>query len=199
MIKISKKAQKYLKNLISKNNKYVSLRILINKPGTQYSECKLSYENCKNLKKTDIEIKYDSFSIYVDEKILPYLKDSKIDLFINDTEKQLMLMAPYSGQELNHHNPTTQNVKYEHLFQKLKNFIDYDINPMLMMHGGKVFLVEINTLGYAMIKFLGGCNGCLMSKNTFSENIEKKILSHFPDLNGVQDITNHSRGMHSFF
>lgn len=193
MINISQKATEYLCHILSKRKKKTDLRISIKDPGTQYAECKISYNNINEIKKTDIEIKYSSFSIYIDNKIYSYFKDAKIDLLNNNLGKQLMLMAPYAKEKMEYHNN-----QYNSIFFKLEKFIESNINIMLSNHGGKVILLDITNLGYVILKFLGGCNGCSMVNVTLKEGIEKKILNSFPTLKGVKDITNHNRGNHSF-
>ncbi|CAL4043548.1 Fe/S biogenesis protein NfuA [Buchnera aphidicola (Phyllaphis fagi)] len=193
MINISKKAQNYLKNILLKKDYVKKLRISIKYPGTKYAECKMSYNTQQDFQNTDIEIKYFHFSIYVNNTILPHLKDSKIDLLYDELHQQLMLMAPYAKEKIDN------NQYYNHsLFNKLDHFIQCYINPMLSSHGGQITLLEITNLGYVIIKFLGGCNGCSMVNTTLKENIEKQILNNFPLLKGVKDITKHNYGNHSF-
>ncbi|CAL4324225.1 NifU family protein [Buchnera aphidicola] len=201
MIEISLQAQKYLKKILDKQKKSNILRISIEAPGTKYATCKIFYDDIKNFNEKDIKIQYVDFNIFVDKSFIPYLKDSKIDLFDNDLEKQLMLMAPYANQknkkENFHKQKITKNKMF--LFQEVDHYIHQYINPMLLNHGGKIVLIDITDAGIVMIEFLGGCNGCAMSSTTVKEGIEKKILSNFSMLQGVQDVTKHNRGKHSFF
>ncbi|CAL4043652.1 Fe/S biogenesis protein NfuA [Buchnera aphidicola (Takecallis arundicolens)] len=199
MINITKKAQKYLKYLLSKQKKKNYLRISIKYPGTEYAECKISYDTYQKVLNKDIELKYTGFSIYINKIISPYLYDSKIDLVGDDTNQKLMLLAPNAIKRIiSNNNNVYSDVKKKSLFNQVQHFIDYQINPMLSMHGGKIILVDISDQKYVMIRFLGGCNGCTMSNVTLKNSIEKKILSNFTDLNGVQDLTVHNRGAHSF-
>lgn len=197
MINITKKAEKYLKKILSKKNN-TNLRISIKFPGTEYSECKISYEINKNKCNEDIELKYDGFKIYIKKNIFPYLNDSKIDLFGDNLNKKLMLLAPNVKNNIYNNNIHNNNIENNMLFYKVQNFIDYNINPMLNMHGGKIILINITITGFAMIKFLGGCNGCSMSNITLKKNIEEKIINNFSEIKGVKDITEHHRGSHSF-
>ncbi|CAL4324536.1 NifU family protein [Buchnera aphidicola] len=193
MIKISKRAETYLNILINKKNQKTNLRISIQHPGTEYAECKISYDY-NTIHPKDIEIKYSNFSIYLNREIVPYFKNSKIDLFKNNLEKQLMLIAPNAKESSIDH--TNKNRK---LFLKIQSFIESNINTQLSVHGGKITLLNITKSGYIIIKFSGGCNGCSMVDFTLKDGIEKQILKNFPILKGVKDITNHTRGNHSFF
>ncbi|QCI26148.1 NifU family protein [Buchnera aphidicola] len=198
MIHITKKAQKYLKNLLLQQNKYKSLRISITSPGTKFAQCKISYDTCHRVKNEDIELKYNGFNVYIEKLFLPYLRDAQIDLLGDLINQKLMLLAPHAIKNINSADHNKNTIQKDSIFSKVQNFIAYNINPMLNMHGGKIILMEVTQQGYVMIRFLGGCNGCSMSKVTLKKGIEEKILKNFPNLKGVQDITQHHRGSHSF-
>lgn len=53
--------------------------------------------------------------------------------------------------------------------------------------------------GRVVLQFGGGCNGCAMVNVTLKEGIEKELLAHFPELTGVQDVTEHQAGEHSYY
>ncbi|WP_343128158.1 NifU family protein [Buchnera aphidicola (Takecallis taiwana)] len=199
MIHITERAQKYLKSLLCKQDKKNNLRISIQYPGTEDAECKMSYDTYQTVLNQDIELQYDGFNIYIQKSFAPYLRDSKIDLIGNQMNQKLMLLAPnVINKAVIHNNSVQTSVEKTPIFIEVQYFIDCHINPMLSMHGGKIILVDISEEKYVMIRFVGGCNGCTMSNITLKNSIEKKILSHFPDLSGVQDITKHNRGAHSF-
>lgn len=198
MINITEQAQKYLKKLLSKQHKYKNFRISIDAPGTAYAECKISYDKFHIVQNQDIEWKYSGFNIYIKKSIIPYLRDSKIDLLGDGVQQKLMLLAPYAINKIDNNSNIKNNFQKDILFNEIQNFIVYNINPMLSMHGGKIILIDITEQGYIMIRFLGGCNGCAMSKVTLKKGIESQILKNFPNIKGVKDITEHTRGSHSF-
>lgn len=53
--------------------------------------------------------------------------------------------------------------------------------------------------GRVVLQFGGGCNGCAMVDVTLKEGIEKELLAHFPELTGVQDVTEYQAGEHSYY
>ena len=78
--------------------------------------------------------------------------------------------------------------------------IQTQINPQLASHGGRITLIEVTEEKIAVLQFGGGCNGCSMVDVTLKDGIEKQLLAQFPDeLNGVQDVTEHQRGEHSYY
>jgi len=62
------------------------------------------------------------------------------------------------------------------------------IRPYLKVDGGNVELLDFVD-GYAIVKLLGNCSSCSMSKMTLKIGIEKELKSHFPELIGVKEIS----------
>lgn len=191
MITVSKKAQKYFELLLSKEPNNTQIRVFIVNPGTPNAECGLAYCPKDEIEEEDIAFKYNQFFIYVNKNIVSYLKNSEIDLIIDNLGSQLTLKAPYAKNNL--------SKKSFSLEEEIKNFLNLNINPQLSMHGGTVSLIEITENRIAKIKFSGGCNGCSMIGLTLKETVEKKILSSFPQIKQVSDETDHFRGKHSFY
>ncbi|MBE8388572.1 NifU family protein, partial [Leptospira interrogans serovar Pomona] len=73
------------------------------------------------------------------------------------------------------------------------------VNPQLAGDGGRFSLMEITDEGYALLQFGGGCNGCSMVDVTLKDGIEKQLLTEFPALKGVRDLTEQQRGEHSYY
>ncbi|WP_343188184.1 NifU family protein [Buchnera aphidicola (Ceratoglyphina bambusae)] len=83
--------------------------------------------------------------------------------------------------------------------EKIKFWIDNEINPNLSIHGGSILFIKIDLKKYVFLKFLGGCNGCSMSNITLKNFIEKKLIKKFPEIKGIKDITKHVHGNHSYY
>lgn len=194
MIKISNIAQKYFVNLLKKQKKETQIRVFVINPGTLNAECGVSYCSYKTIKSTDIELKFNKFSVFIDKDSKKYLSNATIDLVEDNLGTQLTLKAPNARiKQIN---------KNSSLFDKINYFIQFKINPKLASHGGELFLIKIDTIkndNYAIIKFGGGCNGCAMVDITLKQGIEKELLKNFTSLKGVKDITEHQSGVHSYF
>ncbi|WP_343188592.1 NfuA family Fe-S biogenesis protein [Buchnera aphidicola (Neophyllaphis varicolor)] len=188
MIKITKNAQKHFIDLLSKQKKGTQIRVFVNNPGEKNAECGVSYCLQNEVDTMDIKLDFKQFYVYVDFNSCDFLKDSEIDIVEDELSSQLTMKAPYARKKTFNNN----------LIDKINNFLDMEINPNLLSHGGKVFLVNLTKEGYVFLKFTGGCNGCSMINLTLKEGIEKKLLSCFPELKGVKDITNHRYGKHSY-
>lgn len=192
MIKITDVAEKYLSQLLLKQNKGTNIRIFVINPGLITAECAMSYCSSDEISLTDIEVKFKKIFVYIDQVSLPYLKDAEIDFISDNLTSQLTIKAPnikinkIPGDDAS----ITDRVSY---------LLQTEINPQLANHEGFVSLIEITKDGYVVLQFSGGCNGCSMVNVTLKENIEKKILETFSELNGVRDLTEHYHGKHSYY
>ncbi|CAJ0992425.1 Fe-S biogenesis protein NfuA [Pantoea sp. Nvir] len=191
MIRITVPAQEHFAKLLSKKKDGTQIRVFVINPGTLNAECGVSYCPPDTVEGTDVELKFENFSAYVDELSAPYLKDAEIGFVTDNLGSQLTLKAPNAKiRKISEEAPLVERVDY---------LLQTQINPQLANHGGHVSLIKITNDGYAVLKFGGGCNGCSMIDFTLKENIEKELLAAFPDLEGVHDFTEHERGEHSYY
>ncbi|ACL30887.1 NfuA family Fe-S biogenesis protein [Buchnera aphidicola] len=192
MINISKKAQEHFTSLLSNEPENTQIRVFIVNPGTPNAECGVAFCPENEIELSDIQLKYDGFFVYVNKDTISYLKNSVIDLVTDKIGSQLTLKAPYAK------NNFSKKVSSS-LEEKVKCFLNLEINPQLSMHGGRVELMKIDENGIAAIQFSGGCNGCSMIGSTLKETVEKKLLSSFSEIKKVYDETHHLHGQHSFY
>ena len=122
------------------------------------------------------------------------IRDSaEIDLVFDKLGSQLTFKAPYAKSHTLFKNTSS-------LEERIRHFLNIEINPHLSMHGGQVNLIEIDQKNsIAIIQFSGGCNGCSMIGITLKETVEKKILASFPEIKKIYDGTEHLHGKHSFY
>ncbi|WP_178919428.1 NfuA family Fe-S biogenesis protein [Buchnera aphidicola] len=191
MIKISDEAQNYFVSLLSKEPIGTQIRVFVVNPGMENAECRVAYCAEDEIDECDVKLEYHNFCIYINKSIIPFLKNSNIDLVVDKLSKQLTFKAPYARKNIMH--------KKHSIAEKIKNFLNSEINPQLSLHGGKVNLINISEDNIALIEFSGGCNGCSMIGITLKEMVEKKILSFFPEITKVIDQTQHLHGNHSFY
>ena len=152
----------------------------------------MSYCPPNAVEATDTELRYSTFSAFVDEVSLPFLEDAEIDYVTEELGAQLTLKAPNAKmRKVSDDAPLIERVEY---------IIQTQINPQLASHGGKITLMEITDDGYAILHFGGGCNGCSMVDVTLKDGIERQLIELFPnELKGARDITEHQRGEHSYY
>ncbi|MDR5610080.1 Fe-S biogenesis protein NfuA [Arsenophonus sp. ENCA] len=192
MINITEAAQAHFAKLLANQEPGTQIRVFVINPGTPSAECGVSYCPPDAIEATDIELKFDKLSAYIDEISAPFLQEAEIDFVTDQLGSQLTLKAPNAKmRKVADDAPLIERVEY---------VIQSQINPQLAGHGGRVSLMEITDDGYAILQFGGGCNGCSMVDITLKEGIEKQLLNMFPDeLKGVKDLTEHQRGDHSYY
>ncbi|HGJ5876083.1 MAG TPA: Fe-S biogenesis protein NfuA [Arsenophonus sp.] len=192
MINITEAAQAHFAKLLANQEPGTQIRVFVINPGTPSAECGVSYCPPDAIKATDIELKFDKLSAYVDEISAPFLEEAEIDFVTDQLGSQLTLKAPNAKMRKVADDAT--------LFERVKYVIQSQINPQLASHGGLVSLMEITDDGYAILQFGGGCNGCSMVDITLKEGIEKQLLNMFSEeLKGIKDLTEHQRGDHSYY
>ncbi|QCI16190.1 NfuA family Fe-S biogenesis protein [Buchnera aphidicola] len=191
MITISQNAQKHFKQLLLNEPIGTQIRVFIVNPGTPTAECGVAFCPENEIEESDVKLKYNGFFVYLNKDIISYFKNSEIDLVIDNISSQLTLKAPYAKI-----NISQKNLSLE---EKIKYFLNVEINPQLSSHGGQVNLIELHDNGTAIIQFSGGCNGCSMIELTLKETVEKKLLASFPEITKVCDQTDHLHGQHSFY
>ncbi|HDR1021477.1 TPA: Fe-S biogenesis protein NfuA [Pasteurella multocida] len=191
-IKISEAAQAHFRRLLDQQEEGTNIRIFVVNPGSPNAECGVSYCPANAVEATDTEMKYATFSAFIDEISLPFLEDAEIDYVTEELGAQLTLKAPNAKmRKVADDAPLIERVEY---------VIQTQINPQLASHGGKITLIEITDEGDAILQFGGGCNGCSMVDVTLKDGIEKQLLSLFPnELRGAKDVTEHQRGEHSYY
>ncbi|SEQ22577.1 Fe-S biogenesis protein NfuA [Basfia succiniciproducens] len=191
-IQISDAAQGHFRKLLDQQEEGTNIRIFVVNPGTPNAECGVSYCPSNSVEATDTEMKYATFSAFVDEVSLPFLEDAEIDYVTEELGTQLTLKAPNAKmRKVADDAPLIERVDY---------VIQTQINPQLASHGGRITLVEITDEGYAILQFGGGCNGCSMVDVTLKDGVEKQLVELFAgELKGAKDITEHQRGEHSYY
>jgi len=81
---------------------------------------------------------------------------------------------------------------------RVRQAIDQFVNPGVAQHGGHVTLVEVRD-NIVYVQMGGGCQGCGMASVTLSQGIERILRDHVPEIEGIQDVTNHGDGQTPYF
>lgn len=191
-ITISEMAQSHFRKLLDQQEEGTQIRIFVVNPGTPSAECGVSYCPPNAVEASDTEIKFATFSAYIDDISLPFLDEAEIDYITDPMGAQLTMKAP---------NAKMKKVADDAPFiERLDYVIQTQINPQLASHGGRVTLIEVTEDKFAILQFGGGCNGCSMVDVTLKEGIEKQLINLFPEeLAGVKDATEHQHGEHSYY
>ena len=84
------------------------------------------------------------------------------------------------------------------LADRVRQAIDQFVNPGVAQHGGHVTLVEVRD-NIVYLQMGGGCQGCGMASVTLSQGIERILKDQVPEIEGIQDVTNHGDGQNPYF
>ena len=79
------------------------------------------------------------------------------------------------------------------LADRVRQAIDQFVNPGVAQHGGHVTLVEVRDK-IVYLQMGGGCQGCGMASVTLSQGIERILQEQVPEIEGIEDVTNHGDG-----
>ena len=76
--------------------------------------------------------------------------------------------------------------------------IETQINPGVASHGGVVTLVDIkgNTV---FVQMGGGCQGCGQADVTLKQGIIRMIKEAVPEVEAVEDATDHAAGENPYY
>ena len=80
---------------------------------------------------------------------------------------------------------------------RVRQAIDQFVNPGVAQHGGHVTLVEVRE-NIVYLQMGGGCQGCGMASVTLSQGIERILREQVPEIEGIEDVTNHGAGQNPY-
>lgn len=75
------------------------------------------------------------------------------------------------------------------MFEKVKEVIEKEIQPFLMMEGGSIELVGVDD-GVVKVKLQGACAGCPMSQFTLVNFVEATLKERIPEVKRVMSVPN---------
>jgi Fe/S biogenesis protein NfuA len=184
MVTITEAAQGYLAELLSKQDDALGVRVFINQPGTPRAETCIAYCREGDLQEGDQEEKLEPFTVWYEQRSLPFLEDALVDYSKDRMGGQLTIKAPNAKMpRVDDNSPVEDRINY---------VLYNEVNPALAAHGGEVSLVEITAEMVAILQFGGGCQGCSAVDQTLKGGVEKTLLEQIPQLQGVRDMTDHS-------
>lgn len=191
MVEITESAQKYLIELLSKqDDNEVGIRIFIADPGTPTAETCIAYCRPGEEQAEDERIEYEGFTAWIDDRSQPFLVDALVDYAEDRMGGQLTIKAPNSKlPQVSDDSPIEDRINY---------VLHSEINPGLASHGGMVNLVEV-VEDVAVLQFGGGCQGCGMVDMTLKDGVEKTLMEQLPQLKGVRDVTDHTVTENAYF
>lgn len=86
----------------------------------------------------------------------------------------------------------------DQIYDAVARILRTEINPAVAAHGGKIEVLDVQD-SVAVLRMLGGCQGCGMASVTLAQGVEATLRELVPGLRGVKDITDHSAGTNPYF
>ena len=84
------------------------------------------------------------------------------------------------------------------MIRQMEALFDEKVRPSLASHGGNASIVDIDNDKLFLV-LTGGCQGCASSSATLKDGIERLVKRHFPDIQEVVDMTDHSAGQNPYY
>lgn len=84
------------------------------------------------------------------------------------------------------------------LAERVQQVLDEEINPSVARHGGQVSLVDIRDQ-VVYLRMGGGCQGCGLAGVTLTQGIRRALRDAVPEIEGVEDVTDHSAGENPYY
>lgn len=191
-VTVTEAGQNYLKELISKKEEPINVRMFVTQPGTPNAETCLAYCLSGDEEADDELLPHIPFEFYIQKNSIPYLQDAIIDFQEDQFGGQLTIKAPNSKMmKVDEASPISDQVNY---------ILYTDINPALAAHGGMVSLIDlVENETIAVLQFGGGCQGCGMIDVTLKQGVERALLEKVPHLKGIRDATDHSDRRNAYY
>lgn len=76
----------------------------------------------------------------------------------------------------------------EEIKNRLKELIEEDIRPGLVMDGGDIELVEITDDGVVKVRLKGACAHCPFSRMTLAHRVEQTLKQRFAEVRRVEAV-----------
>ena len=127
----------------------------------------------------------NTFDMIIDEKSLILLDGAVVDYIVELNNEGFKIDNPNA--------PTMSDLE-----QKISDHLDATINPQIASHGGRINVIRVDG-DVLLIEMKGGCQGCSSSGTTLQYGVEQQILSQFPEISRIDDITEHEEGENPYY
>ena len=149
------------------------------------------YQMGLDIRKNKSDHRFDSFfnlekfDMVIDENSLKKVNCSIIDYKMDLNNEGFVITNPNAP-------------KLSELEQRIASHLDATINPQIASHGGKIDVIRVDG-SILLIEMKGGCQGCSSSGTTLQYGVEQQILSQFPEITRIDDITAHEEGENPYY
>ena len=82
--------------------------------------------------------------------------------------------------------------------ERITQLLDSHINPAIAAHGGFVKLLNVEG-STAYLEMGGGCQGCGLAAMTLRNGIESAVKHNIPEIDTIEDATDHLAGTNPYY
>ena len=158
---------------------------------TGQNSTEFEYQMGLDTRKNELEHRFDSFfdlekfDMVIDENSLQKVNGAIID-YKEDLNNEGFVIT----------NPNVPEIS--EIEQRIASHLDATINPQIASHGGKIDVIRVDG-SVLLIEMKGGCQGCSSSGTTLQYGVEQQILSQFPEITRIDDVTSHEDGENPYY
>lgn len=133
----------------------------------------------------------EGFTLYADPHSAEFLDGATVD-WVSTLQQ--------SGFRIENPNvkPLGSEAPEGELAERVQQVLEEQINPGVAQHGGRVSLVDIREK-VVYLRMGGGCQGCGLAGVTLTQGIKRALREAVPEIEGVEDVTDHSAGDNPYY
>ena len=139
----------------------------------------------------DEVVEIDGFEVVMEPESAELLEGARVD-WVESLE----------GAGFKVENPNLKPIGSEPLegpvAERVEQVIEEQVNPAVAQHGGQVSLVDVRD-DTVYVRMGGGCQGCGMANVTLTQGIERMITEAVPEIENIQDVTDHASGSNPYY
>ncbi len=169
----------------------LALRVQVASPSPLDPRYEISIIESDDRSEKDVVFAGHGFDVVMEPESVKLLDGARIDWIETLNESGFKVenpnLAPIGSKPLE--GPMADRVR-----QAIEQFV----NPGVAQHGGHVTLVEVRD-NIVYLQLGGGCQGCGMASVTLSQGIERILKDQVPEIEGIEDVTNHGDGQNPYF
>ncbi len=136
----------------------------------------------------DTTVEDGGVRLVVDSESLEHLNGTTIDFAEEDGR---------AGFRFENPNAAAPSFEPGSVAARIQTLLDDEINPSIAGHGGFIDLVKFED-GVAYVFMGGGCTGCGMAAMTLYQGVEGRIKEAVPEVERVEDTTQHASGQNPY-
>ena len=169
----------------------LSVRVAVKNSSPFAPEYDLLLIEPEEVREEDEAFDQGGFTLYADPHSTDYLEGATIDWVSTLQQSGFKIQNP-NVKPLGTEPPEGE------MAERVQKVLEEQINPGVAQHGGQVSLVDIRD-NVVYLRMGGGCQGCGMASVTLTQGIKRALHDAVPEVEGVEDVTDHSAGDNPYY